>query len=102
MRGSIRAVHDDVDAFDDGGWWEGRVTEVLKARYKVQPLVSTHVLSVKKVDIRSGVVWDQNQWRLRQPREWKVAQPAGELLLLQAICPSSSFLSHCSKNLGKH
>ena len=78
MRGSIRAVHDVVDAFDDGGWWEGRVTEVLKARYKVQPLVSSHVLSVKKGDIRSGVVWDQNQWRLRQPREWKVAPPAGE------------------------
>jgi len=82
VRGGARAVQDDVDAFDDGGWWEGRITQILKARFKVKPLVSANVLSVVKEDVRTGVVWDGREWKLRQPREWKVAQPAGELTLL--------------------
>jgi len=81
-------VQDDVDAFDDGGWWEGRITHTLKARFKVKPFISANVLSVKKEDVRTGVAWDGREWKLRQPREWKVAQPAGELTLLlpSAFC----------------
>ena len=75
-------MQDDVDAFDDGGWWEGRITHTLKARFKVKPFISANVLSVKKEDVRTGVAWDGSDWKLRQPREWKVAQPAGELTLL--------------------
>jgi len=82
VRGSARAVQDDVDAFDDGGWWEGRITHTLKARFKVKPFISANVLSVKKEDVRTGVAWNGREWKLRQPREWKVAQPAGELTLL--------------------
>ncbi len=88
MRGGARAVQDDIDAFDDGGWWEGRITHTLKARFKVKPFISANVLSVKKEDVRTGVAWDGREWKLRQPREWKVAQPAGELTLLltSAFC----------------
>lgn len=81
-------MQDDVDAFDDGGWWEGRITHTLKARFKVKPFISANIFSVKKEDVRTGVTWDGRDWKLRQPREWKVAQPAGELTLLlpSAFC----------------
>ncbi|KAA6429373.1 MAG: hypothetical protein FRX49_00767 [Trebouxia sp. A1-2] len=76
VRGGARAVQDDIDAFDDGGWWEGRITQTLKARFKITPFISANVLSVKKEDVRTGVAWDGREWKLRQLREWKVAQPA--------------------------
>ncbi|KAL0042386.1 hypothetical protein WJX77_010878 [Trebouxia sp. C0004] len=76
VRGGMRAVQDDVDAFDDGGWWEGRITQTFKARIKVKPFISANVLSVKREDVRTGVAWDGRAWNLRQPRERKVAQPA--------------------------
>ena len=75
-RGEVRRMNDDVDAFDDGGWWEGRITHVLKAKYKVKPFNST-TLTVSKEDVRASVVWDESKWKLRQP-DWKVAKPAGE------------------------
>lgn len=59
-------MHDEVDALDDGGWWEGQVTQVGKQRYKVQPFISTSCLTVKRADVRSGVVWDGKGWSLRQ------------------------------------
>lgn len=67
VRGLARGMHDEVDALDDGGWWEGRVTQVGKQRYKVQPFISTSLLTVKKADVRTGVVWDGQGWSLRQP-----------------------------------
>ena len=84
----MRAEQDDVDAFDDGGWWEGRITQTLKARFKVKPFIGANVLSVKREDVRTGVAWEGREWKLRQPREWKVSQPAGELTLLlpSALC----------------
>lgn len=63
----MRSMHDEVDALDDGGWWEGRVTQVGKQRYKVQPFVSTTLLTVKRADVRTGVVWNGRDWSLRQP-----------------------------------
>ena len=66
MRGLVRSVHDEVDAFDDGGWWEGQVTQVGKQRCKVQPFVSNTLLTVKRDDVRTGVVWDGRDWSLRQ------------------------------------
>ena len=68
VRGGVRAVGDDVDAWDDGAWWEGCITQALKARYKVQPFASTNVLTVKKEDVRTGVVWDGQHWQHRQPQ----------------------------------
>ena len=59
-------MHDEVDALDDGGWWEGRVTQVGKQRYKVQPFISSSLLTVKKADVRNGVVWDGQGWSQRQ------------------------------------
>lgn len=64
-RGLVRSMHDEVDALDDGGWWEGQVTQVGKQRYKVQPFVSTSLLTVKKADMRTGVVWDGQGWSHR-------------------------------------
>ena len=65
-RGGGRNLHDDVDALDDGGWWEGRVTQVLKQRCKVQPFVSNALLTVRREDVRTGVVWDAQGWSARQ------------------------------------
>ena len=66
VRGLVRSMHDEVDALDDGGWWEGRITQVGKQRYKVQPFINTNLLTVKKADVRTGVVWDGQEWGLRQ------------------------------------
>lgn len=62
----VRSMHDEVDALDDGGWWEGRVTQVGKQRYKVQPFISNTLLTVKRADVRTGVVWSAGDWSLRQ------------------------------------
>lgn len=72
-RGGGRSLHDEVDALDDGGWWEGRVTQVLKQRCKVQPFISNTLLTVKSEDVRTGVVWGAQGWSARQA--------AGEIVL---------------------
>ena len=65
VRGIVRSMHDEVDALDDGGWWEGRITQVGKQRYKVQPFISASLLTVKKTDVRTSVVWDGQGWTHR-------------------------------------
>ena len=77
VRGGARAVHDDVDAWDDGAWWEGSITQALKARYKVQPFASPTILAVPKGNVRTGVVWDGHDWQVRQPQAWKDATSEG-------------------------
>ena len=87
VRGLVRSVHDEVDAFDDGGWWEGRVTQVGKQRCKVQPFISNTLLTVKRADVRTGVVWHGPGWSLRQA--------AGQLHgLCVATSPGSLTLAH--------
>ena len=66
-RGAVRSVHDEVDALDDGAWWEGRVTQVRKQGIiKVQPFISSSLLTVKQENVRAGLAWDGlHGWSLR-------------------------------------
>lgn len=86
-------MHDEVDALDDGGWWEGQVTQLGKQRYKVQPFISNTLLTVKRADVRTGVVWNGRDWSLRQTagqfsRHVCCFKPWGACLPTP-VCPSS-------------
>ena len=73
VRGVPRQVHDKVEVWDEGGWWEGTVTHVTKQRgsLKVQPNISKTIISARLQDARTGLVWADNEWSTRDPGELK-------------------------------
>ena len=62
-----RRVHDKVDVWDEGGWWEGTVTHVTKLRLKVQPIISQTIISARLQDARACLLWADNDWRKQRP-----------------------------------
>lgn len=65
MRGTPRRLHDKVDVWDEGGWWEGTVTHVTKLRVKVQPTVSQNLISARLQDTRTCLEWADNEWKVK-------------------------------------
>ena len=62
-----RRVHDKVDVWDEGGWWEGTITHVTKLRLKVQPIISQTIISASLQDARACLLWADNGWKKQQP-----------------------------------
>lgn len=69
VRGGPRAVHDQVDVWDEGGWWEGVVTHVTKLRLKLLPSVNKTLLSARLQDARTGLLWTGQEWKPRESGE---------------------------------
>lgn len=64
-RGIARRLHDKVDVWDEGGWWEGTVTHVTKLKVKVQPTVSQNIITARLQDVRTGLVWNDHTWQAK-------------------------------------
>lgn len=56
-RSTPRRLHNKVDVWSEGGWWEGVVTHVMQTQVHVKLTASGHTLIASIQDVRTNMTW---------------------------------------------